>query len=132
DIGREVGDISRMALNKRVEHVRRIALMAAGGSALLLAGCTTSPEPKMALNSSTKEYFSEAAYGVKASPRVAELGEKVPRRSGRYQVGDPYKVKGKWYRPKLDTGYRKIGAASWYGSAFNGRLTANGEIYDMA
>jgi rare lipoprotein A len=120
-----------MLENKRVERVRRIALMAAGGSALLLAGCTTSPEPKMALNSSTKEYFSEAAYGVKASPRVAELGERVPRRAGHYQVGDPYKVKGRWYRPKLDTDYKKVGAASWYGSAFNGRLTANGEVYDM-
>ncbi|MGE3308003.1 MAG: septal ring lytic transglycosylase RlpA family protein, partial [Rhizobiaceae bacterium] len=27
--------------------------------------------------------------------------------------------------------YRKVGAASWYGDAFHGRLTANGEIYDM-
>lgn len=120
-----------MLSNKRVERIRRIAVTAAGGGALLLTGCTTSPQPKTALDNSSKEYFSEAAYGVKASPRVAQLGENVPRRSGRYQVGDPYKVKGKWYRPKVDAEYKKVGSASWYGSAFNGRMTANGEIYDM-
>ena len=38
---------------------------------------------------------------------------------------------GKWYYPKEDRHYRKTGAASWYGDAFHGRLTANGEIYDM-
>ena len=38
---------------------------------------------------------------------------------------------GKWYYPKEDKGYKKVGAASWYGDAFHGRLTANGEIYDM-
>jgi rare lipoprotein A len=27
--------------------------------------------------------------------------------------------------------YAKVGAASWYGDAFHGRLTANGEVYDM-
>jgi rare lipoprotein A len=40
-------------------------------------------------------------------------------------------VAGKWYYPKEDKHYKKIGAASWYGDAFHGRLTANGEIYDM-
>ncbi len=28
-------------------------------------------------------------------------------------------------------GYLEIGIASWYGSKFHGRLTSNGEIYDM-
>jgi rare lipoprotein A len=40
-------------------------------------------------------------------------------------------VAGKWYYPKEERHYKKIGAASWYGDAFHGRLTANGEIYDM-
>jgi rare lipoprotein A len=40
-------------------------------------------------------------------------------------------VRGKVYYPKEDTDYRKTGLASWYGDAFHGRLTANGEIYDM-
>lgn len=126
----QVGDVFRMHAGKRVGLRGGFALLAAGGTALILTGCGT-PEPKLALKQSTKEYFSEAAYGVKASPRVA-FGDQMPRRVGRYQVGDPYKVKGRWYKPKLDADYKKVGAASWYGSAFQGRLTANGEIYDMA
>src|SRR5690606_37005950 len=50
---------------------------------------------------------------------------------GRDQTGKPYMVKGKWYHPTEAPGYRKTGLASWYGDAFHGRLTANGEIYDM-
>ena len=56
---------------------------------------------------------------------------RMPRGGGRYQVGKPYQVKGKWYRPKEDPNYKAVGLASWYGSAFHGRLTANGEVYDM-
>ena len=79
----------------------------------------------------SKEYFSEAKYGVKASPRVSSLRTRLPRGGGRDQVGKPYKVAGKWYYPKEDRQYRKVGGASWYGDAFHGRLTANGEVYDM-
>lgn len=77
-----------------------------------------------------KEYFSESEYGVKASPRVA-TGKKIPKGGGRYVVGKPYVVKGKRYVPKEDFGYNKVGMASWYGAAFHGRLTANGEVYDL-
>jgi len=47
-----------------------------------------------------------------------------------YKVGAPYKVDGKWYVPKVDATYDETGVASWYGDAFHGRLTANGEIFD--
>jgi rare lipoprotein A len=77
-----------------------------------------------------KEYFSEKEYGVKASPRVVNNGP-VPKGGGRFMVGNPYQVKGKWYYPKEDFSYNKVGIASWYGSAFHGRLTANGEVYDQ-
>lgn len=77
-----------------------------------------------------KEYFAESEYGVKASPRVYK-GKHPPKGGGREMVGQPYKVKGKWYAPKEDKSYNKVGLASWYGSAFHGRLTANGEIYDQ-
>ncbi len=77
-----------------------------------------------------KEYFSEKEYGVKASPRVVNNGP-VPKGGGRFMVGNPYQVKGKWYYPKEDYSYNKVGIASWYGSAFHGRLTANGEVYDQ-
>ncbi|AYD01172.1 rare lipoprotein A [Neorhizobium sp. NCHU2750] len=77
-----------------------------------------------------KEYFAESEYGVKASPRVVAEGQPVPKGGGRFMIGDPYEVKGKTYVPKEDPNYNKNGLASWYGSAFHGRYTANGEIYD--
>jgi rare lipoprotein A len=79
-----------------------------------------------------KEYFSESEYGVKASPRVVAEGQPVPKGGGRFMIGDPYQVRGKTYVPKEEPNYNKSGLASWYGSAFHGRYTANGEIYDSA
>lgn len=99
--------------------------------AIVAASCA-SPQPKVGVGKSkSKEYFSEKEYGVKASPRVSMKNANLKRGGGRYQVGKPYKVKGKWYYPKEVSSYSKVGKASWYGSAFHGRLTANGEVYDM-
>ncbi len=65
------------------------------------------------------------------SPRVIRVGDPVPKGGGAYKLGDPYLAGGKWYVPVNDTGYDKVGLASWYGDFFHGRRTANGEIYDM-
>ena len=61
-----------------------------------------------------------------------------PRESGRlgksrgyYKVGAPYQVNGVWYYPRVDYSYDETGTASWYGEAFNGKSTANGEIFDL-
>ena len=70
-------------------------------------------------------------YGVTASPRVVANNKKIPRGGGRYTVGKPYKIAGRTYRPRVDPRYKKVGLASWYGKAFHGRLTANGEVFDM-
>ena len=50
---------------------------------------------------------------------------------GKYKVGDPYKIKGIWYYPRVDYRYDKTGIASWYGPGFHGKKTANGEVYDQ-
>lgn len=50
---------------------------------------------------------------------------------GVYKVGKPYKIAGEWYYPRENTKYDNIGIASWYGPKFQGRRTANGEIFDM-
>ena len=43
-----------------------------------------------------------------------------------------YEVFGKVYETLPDNlGYLEIGVASWYGKKFHGRLTANGETYNM-
>lgn len=71
-------------------------------------------------------------YGVSSSPRVVGMGEPVPKGGGTYRVGKPYVVGGRTYVPEEDENYRAEGIASWYGDAFHGRLTANGEVFDMA
>lgn len=50
---------------------------------------------------------------------------------GSYVVGPPYEENGVWYYPKVDYRYDRTGIASWYGADYDGRPTANGEIYDM-
>ncbi len=70
-------------------------------------------------------------YGVSSSPRMVDFSESVPKGGGTYRVGKPYVIAGKTYVPEEDVNYRAEGMASWYGDAFHGRLTANGEIFDM-
>ena len=70
-------------------------------------------------------------YGVSSSPRVVELGDPVPKGGGTYRVGKPYTVAGRVYVPEEDVNYEQEGMASWYGDDFHGRLTANGEVFDM-
>ena len=50
---------------------------------------------------------------------------------GDYKVGNPYKIKGKWYKPKEEFTKVEKGIASWYGPNFHGKLTANGETFDQ-
>lgn len=45
-------------------------------------------------------------------------------------TGKPYVVAGRTYVPHRGPGYDREGWASWYGTAFHGRLTANGEVFD--
>ncbi|MGH6817473.1 MAG: septal ring lytic transglycosylase RlpA family protein [Methylovirgula sp.] len=98
----------------------RLALLA-GCAAVGLAGCAQQPFR-------TSEYFPQSIYGS-ASPRVVADGEPVPHGGGSYLVGHPYMVDGRTYYPS-SRHYVEIGLASWYGSAFHGRRTANGEIFD--
>src|SRR5260221_9524797 len=105
----------------------QINLMARGAAAvaacLVLANCASSG--KFASRVDPK-------YGVSSSPRVVAFGEPVPKGGGTYRVGKPYTVGGRVYVPEEDVNYREDGLASWYGDDFHGRLTANGEVFDMA
>jgi len=58
---------------------------------------------------------------------------RLPSGNGGYvKTGKPYQIAGKWYYPLASaTGYNETGTASWYGTKFHGRKTANGERYDM-
>ena len=81
-------------------------------------------------NCSASEVFSSKDKEVRVSQRVPEDAD-IPKGGGSYKVGRPYNVRGKTYYPAEDTHYRAEGIASWYGPDFHGRLTANGEVYNM-
>ena len=108
----------------RGEQFCRAARFAAVASAcLMLAKCGSASKLTSKL---------DPKYGVSASPRVVEPGQPVPKGGGVYRVGKPYQVAGRTYTPEENRSYRDEGLASWYGDDFHGRLTANGEVYDMA
>jgi len=105
-----------------VHGAKLVRFGAIGGSLLLLANCASSD--KFA-------HKVDPRYGVSASPRVVDYGEPVPKGGGTYRVGKPYTVAGQLYVPQENRRYRADGVASWYGDDFHGRLTANGEVFDM-
>jgi rare lipoprotein A len=95
--------------------------LTAVAACLVLANCASS-----SLSSRV-----DPKYGVSSSPRVVATGDPVPKGGGTYRVGKPYTVAGRVYVPEEDVNYRQDGLASWYGDDFHGRLTANGEVFDM-
>ncbi|MFP4536732.1 MAG: septal ring lytic transglycosylase RlpA family protein [Dichotomicrobium sp.] len=113
---------------------------------LLLSACAR-PEPSEASLSlastgsgSTSQSAVAALFGSldgpddeagKLSPRLVRPGEPVPKGGGVRKVGTPYKAAGQTVVPREDPDYDRAGIASWYGTMFHGRQTANGEIYDM-
>lgn len=119
--GRECRTAPGAVLRRRKNH---LLFAAASASLLVLAGCSGG-------GSNVAGAKVDKKYGVAASPRVVKTGKSIPKGGGRYMVGKPYKIAGKTYRPREDPDYKNVGLASWYGDAFHGRLTANGEVYDM-
>ncbi|WP_018265389.1 septal ring lytic transglycosylase RlpA family protein [Methylosinus sp. LW4] len=93
-----------------------------------LAGCSSAPP---AVHNKIARSQVDPRYGVAPSPRVVADGEEVPRGGGYYMVGKPYQIAGKTYYPS-ERAYTATGLASWYGSDFHGRKTANGEVFDSA
>jgi peptidoglycan lytic transglycosylase len=73
----------------------------------------------------------DARYGVSPSPRVIGDDQPVPKGGGVYRVGSPYVVGGRVYVPEDNPRYAAVGLTSWYGSDFHGRMTANGEVFDL-
>ena len=62
---------------------------------------------------------------------LAGCASKPPGPGPHFKIGVPYEVDGRWYYPKFVSAYDATGVASWYGASYDGRATANGEIYDV-
>lgn len=70
----------------------------------------------------------EIPYGIENTPDAVPVAG--PRSAG--GNSPTYEVLGKTYNVMEDAaGFRQRGYASWYGKKFHGRLTANGDRYDM-
>src|SRR6201984_3345754 len=114
--------MGRMGIQRLDSAMRAARSGAVVGTCLALANCASSG--KFASRVDPK-------YGVSSSPRVVAMGDPVPKGGGTYRVGKPYVVGGRVSVPEEDINYRQEGMASWYGDDFHGRLTANGEVFDM-
>jgi len=77
--------------------------------------------------------FSYGAYSAPFKPVLTADGVdlKDVKPDPKVKVGNEYEVSGIKYKPKSIDEYDVVGIASWYGEAFHGKLTANGEVYDM-
>lgn len=116
--------LARQAGHAATTRARTVAIMrivAVGTLALMLADCSSTRATRRT---------GDSKYGVKPSPKVIPDGEPIPKGGGRAMVGKPYVVGGQTYVPTAGRGYDREGSASWYGTAFHGRLTANGEVFD--
>ena len=82
--------------------------------------------------------LSKPGGSTDSAPNVTLDNRKIinatPKVEARSRGGNftPYTVLGKTYRVmKTAKGYKERGGASWYGTKFHGRLTSNGERYNM-
>ncbi|WP_237151581.1 septal ring lytic transglycosylase RlpA family protein [Oryzibacter oryziterrae] len=98
--------------------------VAAVAMAVGLAGCGSVDKPRLRTSQ------VDPKLGVSPSPRVVADGQPVPKGGGRSLLGSSYVIGGKRYTPRIDPSYKAVGLASWYGSDFHGRRTANGEVFD--
>jgi rare lipoprotein A len=94
-------------------------------AALLALGACSGSEPRVAWEGD----------GAPVVPLQAEdVADAVPRPDPILRAGNtsPYEIDGVQYTV-LDSaaGYAESGIASWYGTKFHGRRTANGEVYDL-
>ena len=94
--------------------MHRVFVLLAGAAILFMAGCGS-------LNPFPKHVYS--------TPPSAKKSEPVRTTNAKTR---PYKVLGRTYYPlQTAAGYDEIGLASWYGSDFHGKKTANGQTYNM-
>ncbi|HEX5282169.1 MAG TPA: septal ring lytic transglycosylase RlpA family protein [Micropepsaceae bacterium] len=90
----------------------------------LIAACASTPAHRPMVASIARPLAPRAAAPPAAPPAVP-----VPHPA--YKVGDPYQVNGVWYYPQEQPEYDTTGIASWYGQDYQGKPTADGEIFDM-
>jgi rare lipoprotein A len=116
--------ITRIAAGLARARTGALVLSLAG----LLGACASlTPEPPAA----TSLTVAGAQAIQPASPPPSATPRQTAPTGGRYKVGAPYQAGGVWYVPAEQPTYDEVGLASWYGDGFDGKPTANGEVFDM-
>lgn len=73
---------------------------------------------------------SESQYAAHVAKQI-NLPQDSPSKSiGTFKVGNSYKIQGDRYYPAETYNHTETGTASWYGPGFDGKKTANGEVFD--
>ena len=113
-----------------------LSFLMAAGCALALAGCNVEAQ-KGALESAAVQPHSQKSKDIQVAKSQAPVqaaakddAAETARSVGYDKTGKPYTVSGKLYVPKEQNGYTATGLASWYGVGFQGRETANGEVFN--
>ena len=101
------------------------------GIAIVFAMLATACAPTRLVIHAAKEAARVSELQKSEQTTTSQRTAALTSPQGTYKVGDPYKIAGIWYYPKVNPNYRETGIASWYGKPFHGRSTANGEVYDM-
>jgi rare lipoprotein A len=95
---------------------------------LLIAGCASTPRPGPTLSTERDGVSPDPPRDLEQTPDALPEIEAI-RQGG---PNKPYSIDGRSYVPETrDVPLRQRGLASWYGRKFHGRLTANGETYNM-
>ena len=105
--------------------VLRTAILA-GAAACLGACATTAPTRLPPVTSHYSAADAAPAAEAPAPPSVPSAAVPNPV----YKVGQPYQVGGVWYYPQEQPDYDETGIASWYGIDYQGKPTADGELFD--
>ncbi len=84
------------------------------------------------ISKNTKYVFENDQENVaQFNSEASDFIDKNEKYSGIFKIGNPYEIFGVNYVPQDYEDFEEIGTASWYGDNFHGKLTANGETYNM-
>ena len=73
---------------------------------------------------------SETRYAAHLAKQIPMGQDKAANSKGSFKVGSSYKIQGRRYYPTETYNHTEMGMASWYGPGFDGKKTANGEIFN--
>ncbi|MEM8497308.1 MAG: septal ring lytic transglycosylase RlpA family protein [Pseudomonadota bacterium] len=111
--------MNRMSVFAAKKKILKLGLIIA--LIVFVQACADAPVQRDGAPKTSKSALMRVPDAIPKTEKVTRAGNK-----------NPYSVFGKtYYLLSQARGYKARGTASWYGTKFHGRRTANGEVYDM-